>query len=926
MRQSNQLRRLSGATLVALSVLAPGSSEATFLTMSGDLRTFLEGIPLPGSGSEGFQQPSSADIANWRSALNELMAQDYTTAAAIADGEGYDLVEFTDPGEDRVYYIFVEQTSGGQPLRGLGTYVYNPGGSRWLNIQAPHAGGDCSTWCQSDAMFQEVNAVNLMIAGTDRCSNADTTACGAGRNICTTNGFYPVSDVAHFVWNFFQPAHEEISTWHPAMVSVSVHGNGNGNYISNGTTGNRSPSLSTQLADEFDQLLVGTGLTANSAQRAGDTDSLSGNNNVQGRFTNGAADPCFSGVGSVTGVERFIHLEQMRELRRTPSGESCTQGNCPQQGPTSWQVAIDAFSAIFPSLPMGYLTQAESEATSESGDRFGHAVAVGDFNGDGRDDLAAGVPMENDQATDDGIVIVHYGASPGTQSPGFERLGQAHAGANPEAGDQFGYTLVAGDFNGDGKDDLAAGVPYEDDHAADDGMVIVFYGSASGLLPASYERLGQEAAGASSEAGDRFGSSLVVGDFNGNGYTDLAVGVPDEDDGATDDGMVVVFYGSASGLLPASYERLGQATAGATPENGDRFASTLAAGDFNNDGEDDLAAGVPNEDDAATDDGIVIVFYGSPSGLLPATYERLGQAAAGATPETGDRFGLSLAGGDWNDNGYDDLAVGVPDEDDVATNDGIVIVFYGSTSGLLPATYERLGQAAAGATPEAGDRFGASLASGDLNGNGRDDLAVGVPTENDDATDDGMVIVFYGSTGGLLPASYFRFGQKRIGGIHESGDEFGWSLAAGDFDADDQYELVVGVPFEDLAGAANSGAVYVWDRGFIQPPPPPTSSIGEWVEAPGNVRTALGPIVPNPFNPATTIRYTLASPAEITLRIYDSTGRFVRELASGPMEAGDHAIAWDGRNDRGQSLPSGVYHCRLTTEAEDQTAKLILLR
>jgi hypothetical protein len=90
------------------------------------------------------------------------------------------------------------------------------------------------------------------------------------------------------------------------------------------------------------------------------------------------------------------------------------------------------------------------------------------------------------------------------------------------------------------------------------------------------------------------------------------------------------------------------------------------------------------------------------------------------------------------------------------------------------------------------DRFGSALAAGDFNGNGKADLAVGMPGENfGGATDAGIVVVLYGSTNGLLPASWERLGQQRVGGLDESGDQFGLALAAGDFDNDGKDDLAV---------------------------------------------------------------------------------------------------------------------------------------
>ncbi len=201
----------------------------------------------------------------------------------------------------------------------------------------------------------------------------------------------------------------------------------------------------------------------------------------------------------------------------------------------------------------------------------------------------------------------------------------------------------------------------------------------------------------------------------------------------------------------------------------------------------------------------------------------LTHALAGAKNDANDQFGRTLATGDFNGDGKADLAIGVPGEDySNATDAGIVIVFYGSTNGLLPVTrWERIGQGYAEADVKSGDRFGSSLAVGNFNGDqqsGRPlmDLAIGVPGEDHDgATDAGIVTVFYGAPHGLIEpvTRWERLGQKRVGGANESGDQFGFALATGDFDGDGKDDLAVGTPFEDIESKANAGAVYIFYGG-----------------------------------------------------------------------------------------------------------------
>ncbi len=258
-----------------------------------------------------------------------------------------------------------------------------------------------------------------------------------------------------------------------------------------------------------------------------------------------------------------------------------------------------------------------------------------------------------------------------------------------------------------------------------------------------------------------------------------------------------------------------------TPQPSDRLAEVLASGDFNGDGADDLALGLPFDNGSGSgfnDSGSVEVRYATPGqGLAGAGRQYLRQQGDPAEP--GDRFGSSLASCDFNADGYHDLAVGVPREDYQGADDaGIVHVFYGSSFGLDP-TDSYFAQSTAGVPEEVEslDQFGHSLACGDFDGDGFDDLAVGAPTEKWDtglpceippynvSCDIGLgnVFVVPGSASGLAYGSTINLGQDGPGMIDEaeSGDVFGWALAAGDFDEDSFDDLVIGVPGEEDEGA-----------------------------------------------------------------------------------------------------------------------------
>ena len=153
-------------------------------------------------------------------------------------------------------------------------------------------------------------------------------------------------------------------------------------------------------------------------------------------------------------------------------------------------------------------------------------------------------------------------------------------------------TTPGPDFDGDGFGDLAVGAPGEDVGAvANAGAVSVLYGSSGGLA-SDGQVLTQDTAGVPgvSEIGDRFGAALVAGDFNGDAFSDLAVGAPGEDLSDVDAGAVTILFGSAGGIGGAGAQLLTQGN----PEYGDSFGFSLDIGDFGSG--DQLVVGAPGED------------------------------------------------------------------------------------------------------------------------------------------------------------------------------------------------------------------------------------------------------------------------------------------------------------------------------------------
>jgi len=465
-----------------------------------------------------------------------------------------------------------------------------------------------------------------------------------------------------------------------------------------------------------------------------------------------------------------------------------------------------------------------------SDDGFGGSVAAGDFNDDGFADLAVGVPGETVNGHPGaGAVHIYYGSRAGIDLDGSDVIFDQETsgiGGSAEDGDGFGAALAAGDFNNDGIQDLAIGIPYEDiSDVVDAGAVEILFGSAGGLTASGSRFFDQDTlpSAESAETNDLFGSSLAAGDEHGDGYDWLAIGVPGETQGLFDSqaGVVEVLGSSAGVPLTAMNEtqqNLSCDGAVNERESGDFFGTALAFRKRSFGGE--WAVGVPGEDFFGRSDvGVVQLDQGG-------CWSQDSSGVAGSA-EQGDTFGRALATGDFNGDGREDIAVGVPGETIEATSEdaaGGINVLYASTTSFDEITTtgnQGFNQdaflPAEGA--EASDLFGRVLTAGDFDGDGIADLAIGAPHDGEAGhSRAGSVGVLYGHPGTGLAADgtqqAFHAGSAGVPGAAVTDGNFAGSLASGDFDGNGVSDLVIGIPGDTNVSSHDGGVtvLYGMDR------------------------------------------------------------------------------------------------------------------
>ncbi|MGB1087165.1 MAG: hypothetical protein ACPG06_02240, partial [Alphaproteobacteria bacterium] len=476
----------------------------------------------------------------------------------------------------------------------------------------------------------------------------------------------------------------------------------------------------------------------------------------------------------------------------------------------------------------------------------GTSVAgLGDLNGDGLSDILIGAPFEQNDDPRDGVSYVIFGSttsfgsldSQGRDLLGVENITDAKGFSigGDVANQRSGETVAgAGDINGDGLADLLVGAPIGD--ATKAGLVFGGSDPIGDLDGAGVTRrlsmgdaTADEAQFITSDTGrTETGEGLAgVGDINGDGFDDFAIGAPLKDGGGFRNGEVNILFGEEDGLGNSSSDFGSQGVVFTGLAQQDYAGTSIAGiGDVNGDGVDDFIIGAPNADVNGAEAGDAYVLFGNGDGFNGVGLDSLnglyGFVVGGH--HAGDMAGASLGGGgDFNGDGLDDFIIGAPYGDAGGTGDvtGEAYIVFGTDQNfdLSGTGRSELGLGTLGETSglvlrgQAIDgELGAAVAdAGDVNGDGYDDFIIGAPGAS-------KAYVLYGSADPLgdlengrrvLDLDTLTVEQGLVLHGQDGATQFGGAVdGAGDVNGDGFADVIIGARFGSVSGA-NSGDAYV---------------------------------------------------------------------------------------------------------------------
>jgi hypothetical protein len=352
----------------------------------------------------------------------------------------------------------------------------------------------------------------------------------------------------------------------------------------------------------------------------------------------------------------------------------------------------------------------------------------------------------------------------------------------------MGWSVAgAGDVNGDGYADVIVGSRLYDNGQDAEGAAFLYFGGAGAFNTTADAQLEPNQADA------EMGYSVAgAGDVNGDGYADVIVGAYQYDNGQTNEGAALLYFGGAGAFNTTADAQLESNQADAL-----MGTSVAGAGDVNGDGYADVIVGAELYDNGQDDEGAAFLYFGGAGAFnqTPDAQFESNQAEA--------LMGISVAGaGDVNGDGYADVIVGAYGYDNGQTAEGAAFFYFGGAGAFNTTADAQLEPNRVGAL------LGVSVAgAGDVNGDGYADLIIGAYFYSNEQTFEGAAYLYFGGAGAFNTSADAQLESN------QANAEMGWSVAgAGDVNGDGYADVIVGARRYDN-GQDAEGAAFLYFGG-----------------------------------------------------------------------------------------------------------------